>query len=187
MSKSKSDVHTRRAFLTTIPAVIVGSSFLEDISVQPSLSICQELKAQLSDDEAALVKKSKMAQELKDYFGKEYSCAESLLMVSLRFSQVTDEHVWAAAGFGGGMGHGDLCGFLTGGYMGIGFAGGALEGTRKEAKARCNPAFKAFWTWWPTQAPARCADILKAGYGYSGCMRLGQLAAAKLEELIKNL
>ena len=64
-----------------------------------------------------------------------------------------ESHAWAAAGFGGGMGQRDLCGFLTGGFMGIGFAVGGLDLERKEAKARSRPAFQQYWEWWQTQAP----------------------------------
>ncbi len=187
MSKIKPDFYTRRSFLTVLPAAFVGSSMLEDISVGSYSSGFQELKAQLSKEEASVVEKSQMARDLPNYFSQGYSCAESILMMSLRFLKLPEENVWAAAGFGGGMGQRDLCGFLTAGFMGIGFAAGGLDLERKEVKSRCGPAFKQFWEWWRTQAPPKCTDILKAGYGSSGCMRLGQLASAKVEELIKNL
>jgi len=187
MSKILPDFCTRRSFLTSLPAVFMGSSFLEDISGGSCFSGIQELKSQLSEKEAAWIKQSQMAQELETYFSQGYSCAESIVMVSLRFLKMPESHVWAAAGFGGGMGQRDLCGFLTGGFMGIGFAAGGLDLERKEAKARCRPAFQQYWKWWQTQAPPDCADILKAGYGSSGCTRLGQLASAKVEELIQKL
>jgi hypothetical protein len=187
MSKSKPHLCTRRSFLTAVPAVFAGSSFFKELSALSRPAGLQEIKAKLTEDEAALVKKSKMAQDLKNYFGEGYSCAESILMVSLRFLKLSEDHIWAAAGFGGGLGQRDLCGFLTGGYMGIGFAGGGLEGTRKEAKARCSPAFNEYWKWWQTQAPAECADILAAGYGGAGCTRLGLLASVKVEELVTKL
>lgn len=187
MSKTTPDLCNRRSFLTALPVALVGSSFLDDIFSDSHFSGTQQLKAQLSTEEASLVEKSQMARELPNYFSQGYSCAESILLVSLRFLKLPEENVWAATGFGGGMGQRDLCGFLTGGFIGIGFAAGGLDLERKEAKSRCSPAFKQFWEWWQTQSPPKCADILKAGYGSSGCARLGQLASAKVEELIKAL
>jgi hypothetical protein len=128
-----------------------------------------------------------MAGEFEDYFGKGYSCAESLLMLGLRHLRLPEEFVWAAAGFGGGMQHKEVCGFLTAGIMALGLAAGRLKLERKEAKAWSKKRVDAYWSWWTAQAPVRCADIRKEGTSFKVCRRLGLLAAAKVEELIKSL
>lgn len=43
-----------------------------------------------------------------------------LLLVSLRYLRKPEELVWAASGFGGGLYHKDLCGFLAGRIMALG-------------------------------------------------------------------
>ena len=79
MTKTKPEFCTRRSFLTSLPAVFVGSSFLDDISGGSCFSGIQELKSQLTEKEAAWIKQSQMAQELETYFSQGYSCAESIL------------------------------------------------------------------------------------------------------------
>ncbi|MFW6128871.1 MAG: C-GCAxxG-C-C family (seleno)protein [Candidatus Aminicenantaceae bacterium] len=144
----------------------------------------KKLKEALTPEELKWVEKSEMAEDIKNYFGKDYSCAESLLMVSLRFMKKPEDLVWAAAGFGGGIYHKNLCGFLTAGVMAIGFASGELEKERKEEKAHCKKLVNEYWKWWDSLAPLHCSEIRKLGTSSKVCMRLGQLAAAKIEELI---
>jgi hypothetical protein len=128
-----------------------------------------------------------MAKDIPNYFGEGYSCAESLFMVSLRYLKKPEELVWAAAGFGGGMYHKDLCGFLTAGIMAIGLSSGMLDKGRKEAKDHCGMQVKEYWKWWRSISPLRCADIRTEGTSSSVCRRLGQIAAAKTEDLIKQV
>ncbi|NIO10267.1 MAG: hypothetical protein GTO40_20585, partial [Deltaproteobacteria bacterium] len=94
-----------------------------------------------------------------------------------------EELVWVASGFGGGMYHRNLCGFLTAGIMAIGVRAGMLETERKEAKEQTKQWVKAYWTWWTSQAPLCCSDIRTEGTTSQVCRRLGQLAAAKTQEL----
>ena len=128
-----------------------------------------------------------MAREILGYFSEGYSCAEAMLMVSLRRLDKPEALVWAAAGFGGGMGRRDLCGFLTGGAMGIGLAAGELHLGREEAKDRCSRAVRSYWEWWDLQAPAKCEDIRTPGTPGGVCARLGQLASARVESLIDQM
>ncbi len=85
------------------------------------------------------------------------------------------------------MGQKDLCGFLTGGVIGLGLAAGALDKQRSESKALCGQVVRSYWSWWEQQAPLRCAAIRPAGSASSICRRLGQLAAARLEQQISAL
>ena len=81
----------------------------------------------------------------------------------------------------------DLCGFLTGGIMAIGLSSGMLNKGRKEAKDHCGDQVDEYWKWWKSVSPLRCADIRTEGTSSSICRRLGQLAAAKTESLIKKV
>jgi len=145
-----------------------------------------ELKEELTPEELKRINESSMAKDLANYFGKDYSCAESMFMVSLRYLKKPEELVWIAGGFGGGLYHRDLCGFLTAGIMAVGLYSGTLDLERKEAKKRCSEMVKDYWKWWQSVAPLHCGDIRKEGTGYKICSRLGRLAAAKTEALIES-
>jgi C_GCAxxG_C_C family probable redox protein len=176
----------RRDFVSSIPGILIGAGFLSKTAYAcPDLQEKPELKEELTPEELKWVEQSLMAKDITNYFGEGYSCSESLFMVSLRFLKKPEELVWVAAGFGGGMYNKDLCGFLTGGIMAIGLSSGMLKKERKEAKDHCGVQVKEYWKWWQSVSPQRCADIRTEGTSSSVCRRLGQIAAAKTEELIK--
>lgn len=178
----------RRAFVSCIPGILLGAGLLSKSAY--SFGDIQEkpvLKEELTPEELKWVEQSSMAKDLSNYFGEGYSCAESLFMVSLRFLKKPEELVWVAAGFGGGMYNKDLCGFLTAGIMAIGLSSGMLNKERSEAKDHCGMQVKEYWKWWRSVSPLRCADIRTEGTNSSVCRRLGQIAAAKTEDLIKTV
>jgi len=175
----------RREFLASVPCLILSERFLLRSSDSHAGSLIQqELPEELSPKEAEWVQNSSMAKELLDYFGKGYSCAESLFMVSLKFLKKPEDLVWAAAGFGGGLYHRDLCGFLTGGIMAIGISSGMLKKEREEAKEFSKKGVNQYWEWWTSLAPLHCSEIREERKSSQACVRLGQLAAAKTEDLI---
>jgi hypothetical protein len=185
MNKTISASMPRREFLISVPMWTLGTYFSGRILGRDALAQSpQSLPEDLSPEELKIVDKSVLAKDLPTYFGKGYSCAESMLLVSLRYLKKPEELVWIAAGFGGGMLHRDVCGFLTGGCMTLGLAAGMLDKERKEAKEWNKQKIDAYWEWWTSQAPLRCADIRKEGKSAKVCRRLGPLAAAKIEELI---
>jgi hypothetical protein len=106
-------------------------------------------------------------------------------VVALRLMKRPEDLVWAAGGFGGGMGHQDLCGFLTAGIMAIGLNTGALKLEKKEARERCSREVREYWDWWTSMAPLHCSDIREGRKDFKVCYRLGRLASAKLENLLK--
>ena len=177
----------RRSFLSSA-SLWVSGSFLVGLSSRPgaNLQTAQDLPEELTPSELETVKRSSMAGELEDYFGKGYSYAESLLMVGLRYLHLSEGLVWAAAGFGGGMQHREACGFLTAGIMDLGLAAGQLKMERAEAKEWCKQKVNAYWSWWTSQAPIRCVDIRKEGTSSQVCRRLGLLAAAEVERLMTS-
>ncbi|MGD8538542.1 MAG: hypothetical protein PVI66_07475, partial [Candidatus Aminicenantes bacterium] len=99
----------RRAFMSSIPGILIGSGLLST-PVYPRWDnqANLQLKEELTSEELKRVEQSSMAKDISNYFGEGYSCAESLLMVSLRYLKKPEELVWVAAGFGGGMYHKDL-------------------------------------------------------------------------------
>jgi hypothetical protein len=129
---------------------------------------------------------SSMARDLDNYFGRGFSCAESGLLVGLNHLKKSPELVAVACGFGGGILHRDLCGFLTAGVMVLGLAAGDLFSDRTAARKWCRGRVKEFWSWWQDQAPLHCADIRPPGSSAAVCRNLGRLSAACLQSLIEG-
>ncbi len=186
MKESEAINRRRREFLVSSSFMLLAAGWLRasPLSVQ-AVQEATSSTAELSPSELEIVRNSVMASDIDNFFGKGYSCSETGLAVALRFMKKPEELVWAAGGFGGGMGHQDLCGFLTAGIMAIGLAAGTLEIDRREAKNHCSLTVNAYWDWWVSNAPLRCAQIREGHEGFSVCSRLGKLALAKLEELLK--
>ncbi|MEA3421237.1 MAG: C-GCAxxG-C-C family protein [Acidobacteriota bacterium] len=187
MEKNGSLNISRRAFMASASGLLVGTTaFSMPSFLTHPVQECPKLSEELTPEELKMVNQSVMAKDMENYFGKGYSCAESLLIVSLRYLKQPEKMVWAACGYGGGMAHKDLCGFLTAGFMAIGFASGEVDMERKEAKKYCSRLINRYWDWWKITAPLHCRDIRKPGVSTKVCCRLGLLGAAKIEELIKT-
>jgi len=177
----------RRNFLMSTPALILGSSLKAYAQTQTKTSqTFPNLPEELSPPEQAKVEKSVLAKDLKNYFGEGYSCAESMLMVGLRYLKRPEDLFWIAGGFGRGMYHRDVCGIVTGGIMTLGLAAGQPKRERKEAQEWIKQRVQSYWAWWMSQAPLHCTEIRKEGTKFETCLRLGLLAAAKIEELISS-
>lgn len=144
-----------------------------------------DLLEALTPEELTRVKDSIMSEDMQNFWGKGYSCAETGLMVALRYMKKSEDLVWAAVGFGGGMGRQDLCGFLTSAIIAIGFHAGDLEMERSAAKKYCGEKVSEYWSWWLENAPLHCSDIREGHQGFNVCDRVGRLSAAKVESLFK--
>ena len=176
----------RRKFITSASFLMLGGGLLgTPVYSSKSIQAHQELKDELTSNELKIVNSSVMAQDLDNYFEDDYSCAESLFMVSLKYLKKSKNLVWIASGFGGGLYHEDLCGFLTGGIMAIGLWSGSLNEQRWSAQEACALKVEKYWKWWTSIAPLHCSDILAEGRTSKVCFRLGHLASAKVEKLIK--
>ena len=176
----------RRTFLAS--GMLLGNTlFGMPLSWESSTQTSPKAKETLSADEKKWIDGSELAKEIQDYFGQGFSCAESIFMVSLRYLKKPEEWVWAAAGFGGGLYNQDLCGFLTGGIMGLGCASGMLDMPRKEGKKFCGGWVKEYWNWWKMQAPLHCARIRTDETTSAVCKNLGLLSAAKIEEFFEKI
>lgn len=178
----------RRDFMFSATGILAGICLRNQLKgLDTPFDQKKELSEELTAKEAEIVKESSMAEDLMNYFGRGYSCAESILMVSLNFMDLPDKCVWPACGFGGGMGKKDLCGLLTGGFMGLGFAAGEIGENRNRGKSKCSAAVNEYWNWWQSQAPLKCEDIRTPGTSSKVCVRLGKLAAAKAQQLIEEM
>lgn len=187
MKKSDALFMPRRKFIASVPFLMFGSRLLSEPEfTRPSSRVVQQLKEELTPAELKLVKSSALAQDLKNYFHNGYSCAESIWMVSLKSLKRSKKLVWIASGFGGGLQHRDLCGFLTGGVMAIGLSSGKLKMGKEAAIKICGQKVKEYWQWWASTAPLHCSEIRTENRTWRVCLRLGQLASAKLEKLIKS-
>ena len=182
---------SRRRMLTALTAALAAPVLTRNLlGGQEGRSPQTErppLEKLLNPEEWEQARQSPLAMELDQMFGRGYSCAEAMLLASLRQLKLSEERLWAAAGFGGGLGQKDLCGFLTGGIMGLGYAAGTLKLERKEARKRCAEAGAAYWDWWKGSFPLRCADIRPAGSSGDVCRRLGAISAAKVNGLIDSI
>lgn len=108
------------------------------------------------------------------------------MAVALRYMKKPENLIWFAGAFGGGLNNKDLCGFLTAGEMAIGIYSGDLKLERKAAKDICGRKSREFWQWWSATAPLHCSEITEGRTNNKVCMRLGKLAAAKVENLIRG-
>lgn len=181
-------VMPRREFIASVPAFLIGGRLLGSSESWPADGQKQgEVSEVLTPEELEIVNRSVMAKDLLNYFKSGYNCAESCLYVALKFLKKPRKLFWAASGFGGGIGHKDLCGFFTGGVMAIGLSVGDLKVSRDEAKKIWTKKVDEYWKWWASLAPYRCSGIKTEGRTSEVCKRVGRLAAARIEGLIESL
>jgi C_GCAxxG_C_C family probable redox protein len=188
MKKREALVMPRREFIASVPAFLIGGRLLGISESWPATGQKQgEVSEVLTPEELETVNRSVMAKDLLNYYKNGYNCAESMLYVALKFMKKPKKLFWAASGFGGGIGHKDLCGFLTGGVMAIGLSVGDLKVSRDEARKICTKKVDEYWKWWASLAPYRCSGIKTEGRTSEVCKRVGRLAAARVEGLIKSI
>jgi C_GCAxxG_C_C family probable redox protein len=139
----------------------------------------------LIPEEEKVINASEIAKEIEKLPTQGFSCAESILLATLKYLKKPEDYVHAAASFGGGMGHYDLCGLLTGGFMALGIAAGTYHSDRKKMKAQAGKMTKEYWKWWQSWAPLHCYQ-LRTRYDRFGYINMTRRVAAKVEELIKE-
>jgi hypothetical protein len=177
----------RRRFLAAAPLLLTVPLLPRLAGRIQEKELARSPERSFAAEEWERIQSSIMARDMDNYFGKGYSCAESLLMTALRRMRQPENLVWAAAGYGGGMRQKDLCGFLTAGFMAIGLAAGQLKLERKEAKARSTEIARAYWEWWRESSPLHCAEIRTPEADRETCRRLGMRAAARLEDFLGRI
>jgi len=125
-----------------------------------------------------------MAREIAGLNGKGHPCSEMILLAALRRFGLPENHLDAAAVFGGGAGKRDLCGLLTGGLMAIGFAAGEKYADRGQVHQVGRAASNAYWDWWLTRGDLHCMGEGTTHETSEEYVRMCQRAAVKLEAVI---
>jgi hypothetical protein len=175
---------SRRRFIHTVSPLAVGCLGLPAFGKRLNAQDKPGFWAEFTSEEQRAIDSSVMAQDIKNYAGHGYGCAECSLMVGLRFLGEPEERLGAAGVFSGGFGKGDLCGFLTGSMMAIGIAARKLHEDRAAMREFSNPLRDEYWEWWQSRGPLHCRDLREMYDGSDEFLRFGQRAVAKLEELI---
>jgi hypothetical protein len=129
-----------------------------------------------------------MAREIAGLQGRGLSCAEMSLLAALRFLGLPEAHLGAAGVFGGGVGKGDLCGFLTGSLMAFGLAASARYATdRAEMRRVARAMSNEYWDWWLSRGDLHCAILRPTYEGSEEFLRMAQRTALKAEEVLRDL
>ncbi len=139
---------------------------------------------EFTENEAAAVASSAMAQEIAGLNGKGYPCSEMMLLAALRRFDLPENHLDAAAVFGGGVGKRDLCGLLTGGLMAIGFVVGEKYADRGQVHSVGRTASNAYWDWWMTRGDLHCMGYGTTHENSDEFVRMCQRTAVKLESVL---
>ena len=152
---------SRRNFLGRASLLAFGGSLIPLTNYGAynpgAISGAGDLWSELSPEEKKLAEKSKRAKTIIEIENR--SCAERVLLTTIRSFKKPDKLVSFAASFGGGIKKGDLCGLLTGGFMSIGFASERLI---KDEKARADwvkDKTNDLWAWWEERVPKHCEDL----------------------------
>jgi hypothetical protein len=184
MRKEKLCGLSRRRFINSLSPLAVGClglpTLAERLTAQEKPGFWTEFTAEEQRD----IDSSVMAQDMTNYAGHGYGCAECSLMVGLRYLGEPEERLGAAAVFSGGFGKGDLCGYFTGSMMAIGIAARKLHEDRSAMREFANPRRDEYYEWWQSRGPLHCSDLREMYDGSDQFLRMGQRAVVKLEELI---
>lgn len=181
---------SRRRFVSALPLTVLATpSSMSALDVHPGGEGAKQTQplgfsGPFTEDEAVSVAASPMAQEVAGLNGKGYPCSEMILLAALRRFDLPENHLDAAAVFGGGAGKRDLCGLLTGGLMAIGFAAGEKYADRAQVHQVGRAASNAYWDWWLTRGDLHCMGAGTTHETSEEFVRMCQRAAVKLEEVM---
>ena len=175
---------TRRRFIHTLTPLAAGCLGVPLLSKGLFSQEKPGFWSEFTPEEQRSINSSVMAQDIRNYAGHGYGCAECALMVGLRYLGEPEYRLGAAGVFSGGFGKGDLCGFFTGSMMAIGIAARKLHEDRSAMREFSRPLRDEYWDWWTSRGPLHCSDLREMYDGSEQFLRMGQRAVAKLEELI---
>ncbi len=178
--------YNRRQFIRSFSGLFVGAHLLSasrfPIDDQNELHLWDTF----TDKEKESIEFSSMAADILNYPRQGFSCAGTIMYCALTFLGKSDEIGHAASSFGGGLGHSDLCGLLTGGHMAIGIAAGMIHEGVAQRQRYAREISNQYWDWWESLAPIHCSE-LRPKYDQEGYSRMIQRVALKVEELIKPM
>jgi hypothetical protein len=182
----KNDVSglTRRRFFHALSPLAAGCLGVPCFGKRLTAQDKPGFWSEFSPEEQSGVDSSVMAQDLTNFAGHGYGCAECSLGVGLNYLGEPQERLGVAGVFSGGFSQGDLCGFLTGAMMSIGIAARKLHEDRTAMREFSRPLAKEYWEWWESRGPLHCSDLREMYDGSDQFLRMGQRAMVKLEELI---
>jgi len=181
---------SRRRFVSALPLTVLATPYsMSALDVGPGGEGPKQTQpigfsGPFTEDEAVAVAASPMAQEIAGLNGKGYPCSEMILLAALRRFDLPENHLDAAAVFGGGAGKRDLCGLLTGGLMAIGFAAGEKNADRGQVHQVGRAASNAYWDWWLTRGDLHCMGAGTTHETSEEFVRMCQRAAVKLEDVM---
>ena len=132
------------------------------------------------------IEDASLVECFKQTRGKGFSCAETIFLSILKYFDKPDELVCIASGFGGGIKMKDLCGYYTGGVMGIGLYCGREKGDDKETGVKCSKLVKEYTKWWESHYPLHCRNIKPKGASGDICKEVGNEAVYYLDALFKG-
>jgi hypothetical protein len=186
MEMKKDDVSglTRRRFFHTLTPVAAGCLGVPCLGKRLFAQDKPGFWSEYSPEEQRAVDSSVMAQDMTNFAGHGFGCAECSLGVGLNYLGEPQEKLGAAAVFSGGFGKGDLCGFFTGAMMSIGIAARKLHEDRTAMREFANPLRDEYYEWWLSRGPLHCSELREMYDGSDQFLRMGQRAVVKLEELI---
>ncbi len=161
---------SRRKFICVSTSGLIGLSSFDN-----SISECKKETANIS-----------LFECFKRVRGKGFSCAETIFLSILKYFDKPEELVCIATGFGGGIKMKDLCGYYTGGVMGIGLYCDREKGDDKETGAKCSKLVKEYTKWWQSHYPLHCRNIKPEGTSGDICKEVGNEAVYYLDALFKR-
>lgn len=184
MTRDKTPNVTRRRFIHTLSPLAVGCLGVPCVGTSLTAQGKPGFWSEFTPDEQLAINSSMMAQDITNFVGHGYGCAECSLVVGLRYLGEPEDRIGAAGVFSGGFGKGDLCGFFSGAMMAIGIAASKLHEDRTAMRQFARSRANEYWDWWESRGPFHCRDLRELYDGSDQFLRMGQRAVAKLEELI---
>ncbi len=168
---------SRRGFMQTVAGGFIGTSLVGVAELPRGGRFPQS-----EEEEGG----GKLADEVEANFSQRgFGCAESIFRAVVTEHGESEKLVRLATPFNGGMGQGDLCGFITGGVLALGLLFGRTKGEERVKRGKCRSMTSQYYNWWKDNFPLHCSDIRKFG-GKELCEEVGRKAASCLEGLIEK-
>ena len=80
----------------------------------------------------------------------------------------------------------DLCGYFTGGVMGIGLFCGCVKAEDRETSNKCSRLTREYTKWWRENFPLHCRNIRTEESTKEVCYNVGKMASEFLQKLFER-